>query len=232
MYSRMVSHRQATSPASSPSDKHDPDYYINIGTATRILRDDLPNFMEQGLTTFDIYSKEVAFTEPYHLKFCCRGRRWYKVLAGSTRTLLRMYFAEGELNIIKMQQMRGPERGAGDETLDAESEQSELDLDGSGARLVVRWIFEGTPRHQLIANNMDILATPRSVYEGVFVYVFDDEGLIKEHRLEAIHPSPPLFSGYRWWKGYRAPVEPNLSVRAEAVQIPVRQGRRVGDDKG
>lgn len=194
----------------SPPNKRTPDYPINVGTATRILRDELPNFFERGLTTLDIYSKDVAFVEPYHLHFRCSGRRWYKHLASTARAALNMYFVEAEINVVKMQQVRDSSLGDSTEGRGDDRGFSETGPDHAELRLVVRWIFEGTPRHLLIANSMDILATPRSVYEGVFVYVFDEQGLIKEHRLEAIHPTPTVFNQLRWWRGFRAPVAPNI----------------------
>ncbi|KAI9014624.1 hypothetical protein BC832DRAFT_589127 [Gaertneriomyces semiglobifer] len=206
---------------SSDSDRRSADYYLNVGTGIRGLREDLSNFFDTGLASTEIYAKDIAFTEPYHLRFRCNGRRWYLLLASTIHRLLRVYFHEAEMNILRIQEFRGSH----DQSSDASISGTEGE-EGEDLKLVVRWIFEGTPRHLLIANNWDILASQRSVYEGVFVYTFNKDGLIKEHRLEAIHPSPPLFNSYRWWRGYRAPVAPNLSYRAETVRVPVTRDPR------
>ncbi|KAJ3115476.1 hypothetical protein HK100_001330 [Physocladia obscura] len=69
-------------------------------------------------------------------------------------------------------------------------------------RLVVRWMFEGTPRHKfLYAKILSPLSPPQpSVYEGVFVYKFDNPtGLIINHRLESMSPTPWVPKICRWW---------------------------------
>ncbi|KAI8613223.1 hypothetical protein BC830DRAFT_1133185 [Chytriomyces sp. MP71] len=74
-------------------------------------------------------------------------------------------------------------------------------------RLVIRWMFEGTPRHTLyfasIFNPLN-LPQPR-VYEGVFVYTFDnDSGLIVNHRLESMSPTPWIPAICKWWIARKA----------------------------
>ncbi|TPX58130.1 hypothetical protein PhCBS80983_g03335 [Powellomyces hirtus] len=159
---------------------------MNIGTATRVLRDELPHFPQAGLTDYSIYAEDVAFTEPYRTHFHCHGRRWYKLLAATVHSALKMAFVDADFCVVGIQQRRG-NQGAIDDAAKESKEDSHSDGGADDIQLVVRWIFEGTPR--LSPSSPDAI---RSVYEGVFVYVFDAEGLVKEHRLEAIHPSPPF----------------------------------------
>lgn len=68
-------------------------------------------------------------------------------------------------------------------------------------RLVVRWVFEGTPRHQYLFHALKIRqSVPEPIlYEGVFVYRFDDDGFIDNHRLQSLFPSPPIPGFCKFW---------------------------------
>ncbi|KAJ3329719.1 hypothetical protein HDU76_007311 [Blyttiomyces sp. JEL0837] len=89
--------------------------------------------------------------------------------------------------------------GAGDE-LDWDCTSPETS--DNAVRVVVRWVFEGTPRYQVWMTALNPLFVPKpTVYEGVFVYRFDEDGLIEEHRLQSIHPAPPLLRFAKWLNG-------------------------------
>ncbi|KAI9358900.1 hypothetical protein DFJ73DRAFT_135126 [Zopfochytrium polystomum] len=72
--------------------------------------------------------------------------------------------------------------------------------DDQAIRLVVRWVFEGTPRHQLLFSSIWPKSAVPVVYEGVFVYRFDADGLIDNHRLQSMFPSPPMLAFCKWFK--------------------------------
>ncbi|KAJ3182644.1 hypothetical protein HDU87_007983 [Geranomyces variabilis] len=211
----------SSSSSASPNPRHKPpttsatDRHLNIGAATRILRDELPHFPASGLETDDIYADDVAFIEPHRSRLSVRGKRWYKLLAGTVHSGLVIAFAHAELNIVSVQQRGGGRGGGGGGGVSngdglwggggeegpnaAHDDTSDM---GSGGgddiQLVVRWIFEGTPRlHPGLVAPQD--HPVRSIYEGVFVYRFDAEGKVCEHRLEAIHPEPPF--AVNWMAG-------------------------------
>ncbi|KAI9332226.1 hypothetical protein BDR26DRAFT_650272 [Obelidium mucronatum] len=78
----------------------------------------------------------------------------------------------------------------------------EQEEDGESVKLVVRWMFEGTPRHKLLyAKLLSPLTPPQPVvYEGVFVYRFDnDTGLVINHSLESMSPTPWIPAVCKWW---------------------------------
>ncbi|KAJ3022742.1 hypothetical protein HKX48_005369 [Thoreauomyces humboldtii] len=173
---------------------------MNIGLAIRTLRDDLPHFPSSGLSTYDIYSHNVTFSEPYRTHFVCHGLRWYKLLASTVHSALNLAFVDTEVAIVGIQQRRmgrggddGNASGGGEgSTIEQGHEDRDGEDRGGGGsaedmQLVVRWIFEGTPRIMAATGAHPV----RSVYEGVFVYTFDSDGLISEHRLAQIHPEPP-----------------------------------------
>ncbi|KAJ3142411.1 hypothetical protein HDU90_004685 [Geranomyces variabilis] len=217
-------HDQNTLSSSSPNPRHKPasstaDRHLNIGAATHILRDELPHFPTSGLETDDIYSDDVAFIEPHRSRLSVRGKRWYKLLAGTVHSGLVIAFSHAELNIVSVQQ-RGGRGGGGVSNGDgswgggedgpnaAQENSTDVGSGGDDIQLVVRWIFEGTPRLHpgLVAPQEHPV---RSIYEGVFVYRFDSEGKVCEHRLEAIHPEPPFAVNWMagaFGGGSRAPV--------------------------
>ncbi|KAJ1553518.1 hypothetical protein HK405_007672, partial [Cladochytrium tenue] len=67
------------------------------------------------------------------------------------------------------------------------------DPDDDAVRLVVRWAFEGVLRHRILFSYLGLGPSHpvTTVYEGVFVYRFDDHGLIDHHRLQSLFPAPP-----------------------------------------
>ncbi|KAJ3163197.1 hypothetical protein HDU86_002366 [Geranomyces michiganensis] len=233
--------------SSSPTPRHKPppapsaaDRHLNIGTATRILRDELPHFPTSGLLTDEIYADDVAFIEPHRSRLSVRGKRWYKLLAGTVHSGLVIAFSEAELNVVSVQQRGGVRGGnsgdtlggdgisggsgsAGDSGRNTDPDGDSSNVGGDDIQLVIRWIFEGTPRlHPGLVVPQDRLHHPvRSVYEGVFVYRFDAEGKVCEHRLEAIHPEPPfavnwMAGAFGGATGSRAPVATSSQVGIHA----------------
>ncbi|KAJ3057143.1 hypothetical protein HK097_000071 [Rhizophlyctis rosea] len=233
-----------SSPQRTPNSEDHPDFHINVGTAIRTIREELPHFFSHGLHNMDIYSEAITFAEPYHLQLKCRGRKTYGAIASVSRAALRLYFDSGTVDIIKITQVRGSGGIRGDDDSPTspddsqpthKSPESEPSSPSSSSissyeplRLIVRWIFEGTPRHLLIANAGDSLNTPRSVYEGVFVYTFDKEGRIADHTLQSIYPSPPLFNGVKWFRGAPQEVAPGVNMSVERVRV--REDRRIRRD--
>ncbi|KAJ3097954.1 hypothetical protein HDU97_004411 [Phlyctochytrium planicorne] len=73
------------------------------------------------------------------------------------------------------------------------------DPEDTSVRLMVRWVFEAVPRHQALLASINPLYVKPSVFEGVFVYRFSDQGYIVEHVLQSVYPCPPLLAMCRWW---------------------------------
>ncbi|KAI8846948.1 hypothetical protein BC829DRAFT_254066 [Chytridium lagenaria] len=71
-----------------------------------------------------------------------------------------------------------------------ESRLPEQAGDDHSVRLMVRWVFQAVPRHQIILSNFNPLSIKPSVFEGVFVYKFDEQGFIVEHVLQSVYPCP------------------------------------------
>jgi hypothetical protein len=66
----------------------------------------------------------------------------------------------------------------------------------------VRWTLKGTTRPSVVLTTSGPTSPPPSSYEGIFVYEIDDRGLIDEHRIENIMPSPSpeaIQRAFAWW---------------------------------
>ncbi|KAI8825145.1 uncharacterized protein EV422DRAFT_517603 [Fimicolochytrium jonesii] len=114
---------------------------------------------------------------------------------------------EGADGLPSPSEGNGSHQRPGDIREGSSLEDHGAEADAYDVQLVVRWIFEGTPRHLLIADD----SPPRSVYEGVFVYSFDQHGLVKEHRLEAINPAPPFVASWKAMFGGGMPAAPGAT---------------------
>ncbi|KAJ3208666.1 hypothetical protein HDU67_006607 [Dinochytrium kinnereticum] len=75
----------------------------------------------------------------------------------------------------------------------------EPEIEDHAMRLMVRWVFEAVPRHQVLLSYIDPLYIKPSVFEGIFVYTFNEKGFITEHVLQSVYPCPPLLAMCRWW---------------------------------
>ncbi|KAF9184169.1 hypothetical protein BGZ50_003827 [Haplosporangium sp. Z 11] len=68
--------------------------------------------------------------------------------------------------------------------------------------VTVRWTLKGTTRPSVVLTSAGPTSPPPSSYAGVFVYQFNDYGLINEHRIENIMPSPSpeaIERAFAWW---------------------------------
>ncbi|KAJ3389224.1 hypothetical protein HDU84_008962 [Entophlyctis sp. JEL0112] len=156
--------------------------------------------------------------EKMHLPFV-RGRLAYGIFVAVLRLMVICAYDEAGIEVVRCKSVRGPARGT---DLDSDykdgsgqvwrrreaegagkpAEDSRDGKEDESTRLVVRWLFEGTPRHKLLYAKMTSpLSAPQpTVYEGVFVYTFDSEtGLVVNHRLESMTPMPWVPRICRWW---------------------------------
>lgn len=174
-------------PTPPENPQHDPDFYLNVGKAIDTLRTELPLYFEIGLQDFSIYDDRVALTEYSHYHFYVKGQRFYRYFLAGARSVLRFYFSNLSLNIRSF-------------------------VHSSERQLVVRWTMEGTSRASLFQEAVkkrlglltaDESALENSVYEGMFIYKFNEKGLIKEHAVANIVPAPRRFvplSAIAWWQ--------------------------------
>ncbi|KAF9431207.1 hypothetical protein BGZ94_006888 [Podila epigama] len=68
--------------------------------------------------------------------------------------------------------------------------------------VTVRWSLKGTTRPSVVLTSSGPTSPPPSSYSGIFVYEFDDQGLVNEHRIENIQPSPSpeaIQRAFAWW---------------------------------
>ncbi|KAF9101804.1 hypothetical protein BGX29_005246 [Mortierella sp. GBA35] len=71
-----------------------------------------------------------------------------------------------------------------------------------GTTVTVRWTLKGTTRPSVVLTSSGPTSPPPSSYAGIFVYELDDRGLIDEHRIENIMPSPSpeaIERAFAWW---------------------------------
>ncbi|KAG0306099.1 hypothetical protein BGZ97_000873 [Linnemannia gamsii] len=234
------------------------EYRIRVGTAIRTLREELPQFFQQGLCTTSIYAPNIRLIEASHTNVSLQGKPIYFLLAGAVRWSFKMWFRDIKFEI---QSIRVNDRGGrGISGLDSGNdndnmststtcritgmEQSELlrshepkqegdvimerkkqcesvqstgvdginiDQRGNGnggepslpaTTVRVRWTLKGTTRPSVVLTTSGPTSPPPSSYEGIFVYEIDDRGLIDEHRIENIMPSPSpeaIQRAFAWW---------------------------------
>lgn len=150
------------------------DYLINVGRATRILRQELPHFFLNGLSRTDIYSSSIIFKDPFHRRIQIHGKKQYLMYAQGLRVSSQLYFSNISFSILGVHSLKSCDLGLDDPAKDC---------------LQIRWEFEGLSR----------FGQKESLYEGVFVYIFDHSGRVGEHLLERIHPVPPSLAPCRWF---------------------------------
>ncbi|TPX34786.1 hypothetical protein SeMB42_g06976 [Synchytrium endobioticum] len=178
--------------------KQKSDYLYNVGIAIRTLQGELPLLFETGLTNLDIYHPDIVFIEPHHTGFSIKGRRAYALSMTTLKGIVNLCFGDVVFDILKMTQSKNSASGDGGEGEGGKRVLYDDDLK-EPLRVLVRWVFEGTPRPQLIASGGDVMSAPRSTYEGLFVYTFDMRtGRIIEHRIAALHPAPPILSLFKF----------------------------------
>ncbi|KAF9155316.1 hypothetical protein BG015_010340 [Linnemannia schmuckeri] len=221
------------------------EYKIRVGTAVRTLREELPQFFQQGLCTTSIYAPNIRLIEASHTNVSLQGKPIYFLLAGAVRWSFKMWFRDIEFEI---QSIRVNGRGGkGTSGLDSGNDINNMStstllrlhgskqegeaivakktpcgtvrVDGINIKqggggggdgepslpattVTVRWTLKGTTRPSVVLTTSGPTSPPPSSYEGIFVYEIDDRGLIDEHRIENIMPSPSpeaIQRAFAWW---------------------------------
>jgi hypothetical protein len=214
----------SSSHVSSPKDRQH-EYRLNVGRATQTLQQELPHFFHLGLHTTSIFAEDIVFTSPPAVGFSAVGLGQYKAAASLLKLLTNLYFVDVEYTLLGMSQFPpgggasrgGPprahhphqQREQREHDHEREEELEDEEVDGhspAGQQLHIRWLFEATPRHLVLATTLFPLGSPgpgggdarahgalrRSIYEGMFIYDFDRHGKICRHTLVSIHPTPPI----------------------------------------
>ncbi|KAI8886206.1 hypothetical protein K501DRAFT_331334 [Backusella circina FSU 941] len=169
------------------------EYELRVGYAIASLQDDLPHFFQQGLTEHDIYSPDIVLSDPHYTKLSIHGRTAYLSMAQMLRWSTSLYFDDITVEITKMRVI--PENEPDDDPSSLSSmedhfstvREAERDAKERGIvkRLEVRWKMQGIKQ----ATFWNSSGTTRHI-EGVFLYRFDHEGYIGEHRIQRIVPPP------------------------------------------
>ncbi|KAJ1731459.1 hypothetical protein LPJ61_002528, partial [Coemansia biformis] len=120
------------------------------------------------------------------------GKSQYLGAARVLRLAMGAYFSKPRVTILSMRQLRAPAGG-----------QAPGESDKAATEVLVRWVFEGAPRHT------ELIGGHESRFEGEFRYVIDPRsGLVAVHEVTSIHPTPPtsfIASGIARWMGWAAP---------------------------
>ncbi|KAF9907357.1 hypothetical protein EC991_011006 [Linnemannia zychae] len=230
------------------------EYKVRVGTAIRTLREELPQFFQNGLCTTSIYAPNVRLIEASHTNVSLQGKTVYFLLAGAVRWSFKMWFRDIEFEIQSIRvndrggrgisgldsgndngntvatctgtepptllQLHGSKQGNEDHVEDRKQLRDivrstgvdGINTDqGAGAgrepslpatTVTVRWTLKGTTRPSVVLTTSGPTSPPPSSYAGVFVYELDDWGLISEHRIENIMPSPSpeaIERAFAWW---------------------------------
>ncbi|KAG0253301.1 Translation initiation factor 3 subunit J component [Mortierella polycephala] len=94
--------------------------------------------------------------------------------------------------------------------------------------VTVRWTLKGTTRPSVVLTSSGPTPPPPSTFSGVFVYQFNDRGLIDEHRIENIMPSPSpeaierAFALWGWLLGRTRPAA--AATSSEGIDTRKRLG--------
>ncbi|KAF9977241.1 hypothetical protein BGZ73_006604 [Actinomortierella ambigua] len=89
--------------------------------------------------------------------------------------------------------------------------------------VTIRWKLTGTVRSSVVLTARGPTSPPPTSYSGIFVYEFDDMGLIDEHQIENIMPTPSpeaIQRAIAWW-GWLL----NRTQPAAAAAVGVGHGR-------
>ena len=170
----------------------------NTILAIAILQDELPQFFQHGLTEHSIYSHHIILSDPHYTRLSVPGRTAYLGIAETLRWSLRMYFDDIQMEITRLRVLPDGYRGNDNNpssSSSASSTPSNKQKEGRNQdmknpevvrHLEIRWQLKGTRHPSFFLG----LAGPTKHYEGVFLYTFDQEGYIGEHRIEHIVPPP------------------------------------------
>lgn len=171
-------------------------YVSTIAIAT--LQDDIPHFFQKGLSEHSIYSNNIILSDPHYTKLSIHGRTAYLGIAQMLRWSTSLYFDDILLEVTKMRAL--PESANIDDNDDddilgtsstvipfSSISQAENDIKSKGTvkQLEVRWRLQGTKQGTFFRPEIHT----RHI-EGVFIYKFDSEGYIGEHRIQRIVPPP------------------------------------------
>ncbi|KAF7729011.1 hypothetical protein EC973_005042 [Apophysomyces ossiformis] len=197
--------------------------------AIAVLQDDLPRFFSHGLAEHSIYASNIILSDPHYTRLSVHGRTAYLGIAQMLRWSLGLYFDDILFEIVRMRVL--PDRKDADEEDGnyqmwmKHSNSSLKDAHGNKGivrHLEIRWRLEGTCRPSLIWGRLLGLQTTQPVrhVEGVFLYSFNTQGFIGEHRIQRIVPPPSRrvllmhsFGGRlrAYWEALKQRREPELS---------------------
>ncbi|KAF9217414.1 hypothetical protein BGZ59_004500 [Podila verticillata] len=219
------------------------------------LRQELPQFFDQGLCNNSIYASNIRLIEASHTNVSLQGKTIYFLLAGAVRWSFKMWFRDLEFEIqsIRVNDRGGrgrlggmtgdwdrintsyttqvdltstintsqidtdDEAGLGQKDspvdhgrvnppqvklVDTDQGQAQVQNTPPSTSVTVRWTLKGTTRPSVVLTMSGPTAPPPSSFAGVFVYEFDDRGLVDEHRIENIMPSPSpeaIQRAFAWW---------------------------------
>ncbi|KAJ3072296.1 hypothetical protein HDU98_003852 [Podochytrium sp. JEL0797] len=157
--------------------------------------------------------------------YLVKGRVMYGLFAAWVRLAVLCYYDDAVFEIVRARNVQGQLRGRDldddyssrkdvEEGVDPGENKDvwrrEVDSNEGGddsVKLVLRWMFEGTPRHKLIYSKViSPLQPPEpTIYEGVFVYTFENEsGLVINHCLQSMSPTPWVPAICKWWIARKA----------------------------
>ncbi|KAH6563653.1 hypothetical protein BASA60_010644 [Batrachochytrium salamandrivorans] len=203
-------------------------FFLNLGKATQVLRDDLPAFFEVGLTHTEIYSPDIVFSEPYHSRFESQGITYYRSLAEIVRVSAKCIFENISFHIVSIRQVhskdyailtrpnhlyRNTDESAAPKRPDDEAESGKgnpsptdtgngpvIEDHGQDIDLTqIRLVVKWSfEGRPRLPSLIDFFKVVE--YQGVFEYKFDATGRIVDHHLVSIHPVPPIFGPCRWFK--------------------------------
>ncbi|KAI9478155.1 MAG: hypothetical protein EXX96DRAFT_569763 [Benjaminiella poitrasii] len=169
------------------------EYELRVGYAIATLQDDIPHFFQKGLTGHSIYSHDIILSDPHYTKLSIHGRTPYLGIAQMLKWSTSLYFDTILLEITRMRVLPTDiDIDNYDDTDDDFSSFSSIDdmendvkSKGIVRCLEVRWKLRGTK------NPTFFQPEPRIRHiEGVFIYKFDHQGYIGEHRIQRIVPPP------------------------------------------
>jgi hypothetical protein len=161
----------------------------------------MPHFFQKGLSEHSIYSNNIILSDPHYTKLSIHGRTAYLGIAQMLKWSTSLYFDDILLEITKMRAL--PDSVNIDDLDDDDDDdilgaaatvvpfssisQAENDIKSKGTvkRLEVRWRLQGTKHSTFFRPEI----RTRHI-EGVFIYKFDHEGYIGEHRIQRIVPPP------------------------------------------
>jgi len=182
-------------PSPSPRQKSRPhgeldgqEFRVNRGRSLEAVVHDTNHFFasadSRGYTPLDlsVYEDDVLFRETVFYEFRMNGIGPYTRLLWVTRSLLRMYYAHSQMEVIKV-------------------------CDRTPHEFQLQWKFTATPRTLIVfpwsgnhggdvagGSNTKGASTNEVVYEGYSVYNLSSRGLINAHTIENIIPTPLHFA--------------------------------------